>query len=496
MNFQYIEIMLHDKIKQNLVTINELNDKIKKGDCLAERILSFCKPFEVKTISDLCGLDKIKKKGYKISQLLQVFLIMPFVGSMNVWTLYQSGYSFLTEAQKDTFYRLKNNIDINWRQVLYEFCKRFRTLVKQKGTAIGNGIKCLIIDDSCMSKTGEKIENMGKIWDHVIGKSVLGFKFMACAFWDGVSLIPLDFSLHREKGRNKKMPYGMKKRVLQKQSKKERRKGSAGEKRKKECDTNKIKSGIQMIKRAVKHGFVPDYVLSDSWFFCLKLLQAVRALKKCKVHLISMCKIGKVNFESMGKEYSAGQLLKHLQGNKKRCRKVNSYYIECTVNYKGETLKLFFSRFSKRSKWRLLVTTDTSLSYIKAIEIYQIRWSIEVMFKELKQYLHIEKCQSLDFDAQIADTTIRMIQYLILTFKKRFDDYETLGELFRQSKETIQETVLAERLWLLFLAIVKEIGDVLDIDVTELIKKMIWVEEAENLINKLLITNDKCNKAA
>lgn len=198
----------------------------------------------------------------------------------------------------------------------------------------------------------------------------------------------------------------------------------------------------------------------------------------------------------MGKEYSAGQLLKHLQGNKKRCRKVNSHYIECTVNYKGETLKLFFSRFSKRSKWRLLVTTDTSLSYIKAIEIYQIRWSIEVMFKELKQYLHIEKCQSLDFDAQIADTTIRMIQYLILTFKKRFDDYETLGELFRQSKETLQEIVLAERLWLLFLAIVKEIGDVLDIDVTELIEKMIWVEEAENLINKLLITNDKCNKAA
>src|SRR5208283_3836857 len=122
------------------------------------------------------------------------------------------------------------------------------------------------------------------------------------------------------------------------------------------------------------------------------------------------------------------------------------------------------------------------------------RWSIEVMFKELKQYLHIEKCQSLDFDAQIADTTIRMKQYLILTFKKRFDDYETLGELFRQSKETLQEMVLAERLWLLFLAIVKEIGDVLDIDVTELIEKMIWVEGVENLINKLLITEVKCNK--
>ena len=488
--------MLHDKIKQNLVSINELNDKIKKDDCLAENVLSFCKPFEVKSISDLCGLDKIKKKGYEISKLLHVLLIMPFIGSMNVWTLYQSGYSFLTDAQKDTYYRLKNNLDINWRQVLYGFCKRFRTLVKQKGTAIGNGIKCLIIDDSCMNKTGVKIENIGKIWDHVIGKSVLGFKFMACAFWDGVSLIPLDFSLHREKGKNKKLPHGMKKRVLQKQSKKERIKGCAGEKRNKECDSNKIKSGIQMIKRAVKHGFVPDFVLSDSWFFSLKLLQTVRTLKNGKVHLLSMCKMGKINFECMGKEYSAGQLLKHLQGKKKRCRKVNSYYIECTVNYKGETLKLFFSRFSKRSKWRLLITTNTSLSYIKVIEIYQIRWSIEVMFKELKQYFHIEKCQSLDFDAQIADTTIRMIQYLILTFKKRFEDYETLGGVFRHSQEMLQEMVLAERLWLLFLAIVKEVGETLDIDVAELIEKMIWFKKTENLINKLLIINDKCNKAA
>jgi len=102
----------------------------------------------------------------------------------------------------------------------------------------------------------------------------------------------------------------------------------------------------------------------------------------------------------------------------------------------------------------------------------------------------------VDFDAQIADTTIRMIQYLILTFKKRFESYETLGEVFRHSQEMLQEMVLAERLWLLFLAIVKEIGETLDIDVTELIEKMIWFKETENLINKMLTNNDKWNKAA
>ena len=487
--------MLHDKIKQKIGSINELFDKNEKGD-IASRVLNFLKPFEIKSISVLCGLDEIKKKGYGVSELLRVLLLMPFVGSMNVWTLYQSGYQFLTEAQKDAFYRLKNNFAIDWRKILYAFCKRFKALAKSKGETKGTGIKCLILDDSDMHKSGLRIENISKIWDHVIGKSVLGYKLLACAFYDGVSLIPLDFSLHREKGKNKKMPHGMKKRVLQKQSKKERRKGCAGEKRNKECDISKIKAGIQMLKRAVKHGFVPDFVLSDGWFFCLKLLQTVRALKNGKVHLLSMCKMGKINFEWMGKEYSAGQLLKHLYGKKKRCRKVNSFYIECVVTFKGETIKLFFSRFSKRSKWRLMVSTDLGLSYIKAIEIYQIRWGIEVMFKELKQYLNIEKCQSQDFDAQIADTTLRMIQYLILSFKKRFESYETLGGVFHHSQQLLQEIVLAERLWLLFLEIIRAVGETLEIDVTDLIEKMIWHKETENLIYKLLEPDVHFNKAA
>jgi hypothetical protein len=496
MSFQNIEIMLQDKIKQKLFSTNELFDKMQKDDCTAEKVLNFSRPFEIKTICTLCGLQIIKKKGYEITQLLRVLLIMPFVGTMNVWNMMQSGYSFLTDAQKDAFYRLKNNPEIDWRKILYAFCKRFIALTKAKGNVIGNGIKCLIIDDSSFHKSGVKTENMGKVWDHVLGKSILGMKFLACVFWDGVSLIPLDFTLHREKGKNKKMPFGIKKRKLQKQYKKERERLTAGAKRDKECDKSKITTAIQMIKRAVKHGFVPDYVLCDSWLFCFELLQAVKALKNGSIHLLAMCKMGKINFEWMGKEYSAGQLLKHLAGKKKRCRKVNSYYIECIVTCQGIDLKLFFSRFSKRDKWRLLVTTDTSLSYIKAIEIYQIRWSIEVMFKELKQYLQIEKCQSLDFDAQIADTTLRLIQYLILTFKKRFECYETLGGVFRHSQELLQEMVLAERLWLLFLEIVKEIGEILEIDVTELIEKIIWCEKTENLISQFLMLNSPGNKAA
>ena len=68
--------------------------------------------------------------------------------------------------------------------------------------------------------------------------------------------------------------------------------------------------------------------------------------------------------------------------------------------------------------------------------------------------------------------------------------------MFRHSQELLQEMVLAERLWLLFLEIVKEIGEILEIDVTELIEKIIWCEKTENLISQFLMLNSPSNKAA
>ncbi|MEJ7740223.1 MAG: hypothetical protein WKF97_22610 [Chitinophagaceae bacterium] len=72
------------------------------------------------------------------------------------------------------------------------------------------------------------------------------------------------------------------------------------------------------------------------------------------------------------------------------------------VMCKDYPVKLFFSRFGKRGKWHLLLSTNTSLPYIKVLEFHQVRWTIKVFFKESKQYLNLGGCQSKNFDAQIA----------------------------------------------------------------------------------------------
>lgn len=197
-------------------------------------------------------------------------------------------------------------------------------------------------------------------------------------------------------------------------------------------------------------------------------------------------KITKTKFGMEGQELTYSQI-NNKSGKPKRCRKLGLYYKEAKVELKGVALKLFFSRQGTNGKWRVFLTTDTSLSFIKTVEIYQIRWTIEVFFKEAKQLLQLGKCQSNDFDAQIAETTITMTQHLMLTLRYRFDKYESKGALFEHIKEDITQHRLNERLWGLFIELLQLIEELFDgIDGNEIIQKIIRDDKAYEKLNRIL----------
>ena len=52
-----------------------------------------------------------------------------------------------------------------------------------------------------------------------------------------------------------------------------------------------------------------------------------------------------------------------------------------------------------------------------------------------------------DFAEQIAHTSIVALQYNILSLVKRFNDYETIGGLFREVEKGSLELTIAERIW-------------------------------------------------
>ena len=83
----------------------------------------------------------------------------------------------------------------------------------------------------------------------------------------------------------------------------------------------------------------------------------------------------------------------------------------------GIKVKIFLTRKGVNGAWHTIISTNTNLTFNRMIEIYNIRWTIEVFFKEAKQLLGLGKSQSTNFDVQVAQTTITMIPFLLVSLK-------------------------------------------------------------------------------
>ena len=571
--------MQHNKVTKNN---SELEHIISNSDKLTSSLTDVMDKFQVKR--NLQIFDFLKSKGLAVSSLLSILLILPFYGYTNICQLMKYGIKkHDIEGKKTTFYDIKNNEHIDWRKLLTLHAKRFIYLINNNINLATTKPTTIIFDDTLLEKTGKKIEKVGYVNDHVTGRFVLGYKLLVCGFWDGESFIPIDFTLHREKGAKQEKLinehhktskilekqriematleteitkydakvkigerkctdkpnkinqlnlerlrdkltgkqkqkedlekeiaksriqkneayknlkryyssdklYGLTSKERDEQFKKAVSTRSHGFTRRKETNKSKIECMLAMLCRVVKAGIIPNYVLVDSWFFCYELLDKLHVLKKGKIKLVSMIKINNQKFTicRSNKELPVKAILKNKESKAQRCKKFKSQYIRIASFYKDIRVNLFFVKMGRSSKWHLLATTDLDLSFVKLMEIYQIRWSIEVFFKESKQYLGLSDCSSNTFDAQIADITISMLQSIMLSYFKRINYQQNIGGLFQAIRDEIVELDLVSRLLLLFIELIKIMCESNGIDFIDFQSDLMKNEKIQILFQKLL----------
>ncbi len=180
--------------------VTELEDIASNPDFLTSSLTEVMDKFNISKYFSL--FDFLKSKGLAVSSLLGILLILPFYGVANIYSLYKCGINGLEfDGKKDVYYDIKNNENIKWRELLMLHAKRFIYLISRNINLQTNSITALIFDDTLLEKTGKKIEKVSIVNDHVSGRFILGYKLLVCGFWDGASFIPLDFSIHREKGK-------------------------------------------------------------------------------------------------------------------------------------------------------------------------------------------------------------------------------------------------------------------------------------------------------
>ena len=435
-----------------------------------------------------------KEQGYSLVQLIMAIRIFRVCGE-TIHSAYTARFHGLVTTGKNCYYRLLERKSMDWRRLLMAMATRFHAILRKEGFATSEMPKCLILDDTTLEKTGIHMEGVSRVFDHVKGHCVLGYKLLLCAYCDCKTTLPVDFAIHAEKGRDKTC--GLNPQQRKARFKKNRQSGSFAATRLSELGEDKISKGIEMVKHATERGLQTDYALCDSWFTCERLLREVRSIDGGKMHFIGLPKLGKTKYEVEGHSHNAqGLIAKYERKRTQYCRKYKCAYINLRGNLGGIPVRIFLIRYGHKNRWNVLVTTNLSLSFVKAFGIYQMRWSIEVLHKETKQYLGLGSFQGRDFDKLIADCTLCYMTYIVMALDKRINEYETLGRLFAVLKDSLIELTLWKRVLSALERFVKCLCESFSIPVDELLESILhndnFSKECLAMANALLLVRLQC----
>ena len=169
-------------------------------------------------------------------------------------------------------------------------------------------------------------------------------------------------------------------------------------------------------------------------------------------------------------ELSAKAIVTKLKTKKevRYSRRYHCHYAEIEVRLGKRSVRLFFCKRGKKDAWKVLLTTDLNLRFMRAYEIYAMRWSIEVFFSDSKRLLGLANCSSRDFSAHIAHVSLVMIRYNMLASIKRTLDYETIGGLFGDMYLGVHELTVVEKIWAIIIEVVAVVAELTGADSDEL----------------------------
>jgi hypothetical protein len=424
-----------------------------------------------------------------------LLILYPFFEIKDSSHFSQSSLYQMFNCSKDVFYRFLNMEKIDWRNIAYKINFPLINKVNAHSYSADNeSIRCLIADDTDLPKRGREFEFLSRIYSHVSHSFSYGFKGLFLGYQDGKSFFALDFSLHGEKGKDADKAYGLTKKQQKKRFKNTKREEiSRSQIRVNEYFKTKTEMLVEMIRTAISNGIRFDYLLTDSWFTSFELIKFV-ATRRIKCHFLGMVKNGTTKYLFNGKNLTFKEILNILRHSQKSKydKKLHCWFYETQVELKGLKIKLFFCKTTKRGKWHGLLTTNTELTFNKAFEIYATRWTIEVFFKECKQYLRLGKCESRHFEAQIAATTICLLQYNLLAVVKRFECYETLGALFRGTKAELLEITVKKRIWLIIIQLLTQLSEFMEFELDVVMNHIF--SDNERITNLLNFKN--CSQVA
>jgi hypothetical protein len=388
-----------------------------------------------------------RSDGEPLSNVLCALLVWPLLKVKSLHCFCAELCQILA-GEVSVLYDFLGREDINWRGLSSELSQR-----TYQANEMGARSECaFVVDDTSKARAGRKVEGTSCYFDHTEGRHRIGHQVLQLGLAGQKGFLPIEAQLVMgEKSaidKPKDKPF------------KDQRSSAARDMRRAREQT-KHQLFRDMLQRALRAGFRALYVLGDAWFGCK---ENISCCLDNKLTGIFQMKRGNLAYEYQGHRYTAGQLYAKVQRRMRpqnRRARYKTASLKVSINLETNDrqparwveVRLVFSapvRVTHKDPWVLFLCTDVGLSDGKILEVYALRWSIEVYFKEIKQNLGFLKEQSGRYQLAYASVHLAAVRYLLLFEAMLRNGQLSYGEIRDRESGRLQILTYAALLWQLF----------------------------------------------
>jgi len=449
-----------------------------------------------------------KRSGLPIEQVVYLLMIWVWLKADSIGMFSRDLMHCFGQKNKDVLYDQLRREDLNWRDLHYQTVKK--VIIREKMHK--KPIRAYVIDDSVKERKGKKLEAVSRHFDHLLGRTVKGQQVITLGLATEDHFMVLDNDIYMSQSQRHELKAGFK----------DGR--SIAAKRYQETATkSKPELLAAMVKRAVRHRIEADYFLADAWFGNKSTIRLAHEANTVPVVRMKNNKLRyRYGVSKAGRrvysDYTAQELYQvAVKKNWKACASTpyQSVVVDIELNLATSEkepaqwikARLLYVRGAAKDEkttvgkkdWALFLTTDLALTPQKILEIYALRWGIEVYFKEAKQHLGWLKEQTETFASHVASLHLCAIRYALLVCAKA-QRYSRVCDSRRDVEEQLTLLSYGRKLWEFFRLLIQlslnEIKDELNNQVgliTETLDKSIrrFFEQALQLDHRTLSLESK-----
>ncbi len=453
------------------LTTDILNDPMMPVDNLLARLW---KTMAMKTLLSRAGFSK--RSGASVSEVVYLLLMWVWLRGSSIHLFSRTSLESFSVGQKDVMYDFLKSEDVNWRALHRQVAER----VYRDHNLKACELKALVVDDTVKIRRGKRMAGVSRHFDHLTGRSVKGHQILSLGLATESTFLPLDQDI-----------FISQKQVQEAEAFNDKR-HIAAKRYEDSLHLTKPELLASSVKRVMGSAVEADYFLSDAWF---GNKPTIRLTEECGLTGVLRMKKDKTKYRYTTYE---GNIVHHQMQNaaelfRQTVRKqwesipgtpYQAKVLDVELNLaeknnpdQWRTVRLLFVRGtcgdekpqSSKHDWALFLSTSRALTPQKMLEIYALRWGIEVYFKECKQHLGFLKEQTISFASHIASISLAAIRYLILLYAA-LEQSRRPCEVRRDLSEGLLHLSFGQRLWGLFSSLINgtleffraELGNVVD----------------------------------